>query len=90
VRADGSSRRKLHRRLEGPADGHLQKHPARTARLNPAMPKKKLIEIIRELLKAEMEMHFLDQLHEDDLQALADSIRERIDGLKRRKRDGDP
>lgn len=58
--------------------------------MNPAMPKKKLIEIIRELLKAEMEMHFLDQLHEDDLQALADSIRERIDGLKRRKRDGDP
>ena len=58
--------------------------------MNSAMPKKKLIEIIRELLKAEVEMHFLDQLHEDELQALADSIRERIDGLKRRKRDGDP
>ena len=53
------------------------------------MPKKKLIEIIRELLKAEVEMHFLDQLHEDELKALADSIRERIDGLKKKKRDGD-
>ena len=48
------------------------------------------VPILSQLLKAEMEMHFLDQLHEDDLQALADSIRERIDGLKRRKRDGDP
>ncbi len=53
------------------------------------MPKKKLIEIIRGLLKAEVEMHFLDQLHEDELKALADSIRERIDGLKKKKQDGD-
>ncbi len=60
-----------------------------TKRLNPVMPKKKLVEIIKELLKAEVEMHFLDQLHEDELRALADAIRERIDGLRKRKRDCD-
>jgi hypothetical protein len=53
------------------------------------MPKKKLVEIIKELLKAEVEMHVLDQLHEDELRALADAIRERIDGLRKRKRDCD-
>jgi hypothetical protein len=48
------------------------------------MPKKKLIEIIKELLKADIEMHFLNQLDEEELQALADSIKERIDALKSR------
>jgi hypothetical protein len=48
------------------------------------MPKKKLIEIIKALLKADIELHFLDQLHEDELNTLADSIRERIDDLKKR------
>ena len=48
------------------------------------MPKKKLIEIIKELLNADVEMHFLNQLDEDELQSLADSIKERIDELKSR------
>jgi len=48
------------------------------------MPKKKLIEIIKELLKADIEMHFLHQLDEEELRALADSIKERIDELKDR------
>ena len=48
------------------------------------MPKKKLIEIIKELLKADIEMHFLNQLDEEELRSLADSIRERIDELKSR------
>jgi|WetSurMetagenome_2_1015567.scaffolds.fasta_scaffold197430_1 hypothetical protein len=48
------------------------------------MPKKKIIEIIKDLLKADIEMHFLNQLDEGELQALADSIRERIDALKSR------
>jgi hypothetical protein len=48
------------------------------------MPKKKLIEIIKELLKADIEMHFLHQLDEEELQSLADSIRERVDALKSR------
>jgi hypothetical protein len=48
------------------------------------MPKKKLIEIIKELLKEDMEMHFLHRLDEDELRTLADSIKERIDELKDR------
>jgi hypothetical protein len=48
------------------------------------MPKKKLIEIIKGLLKADMEMHFLNQLNEEELRALADSIKERINELKDR------
>jgi hypothetical protein len=48
------------------------------------MPKKKLIEIIKELLKADLDMIFLHQLDEEELKALADSIKERIDGLKDR------
>jgi|WetSurMetagenome_2_1015567.scaffolds.fasta_scaffold446291_2 hypothetical protein len=48
------------------------------------MPKKKLIEIIKELLKADLEMHFLDRLDEEELKTLADSIRERIDQLRKR------
>ena len=48
------------------------------------MPKKKLIDIIKDLLKADMEMHFLNQLNEEELRALADSIKERIDELKDR------
>jgi hypothetical protein len=46
------------------------------------MPKKKLIEIIKELLKADMEMLFLHQLDEGELRILADSIKERIVELK--------
>jgi len=45
------------------------------------MPKKKLIEIIKELLKSDIEMHFLHQLHEEELMTLAESIKERIDEL---------
>jgi hypothetical protein len=48
------------------------------------MPKKKLIEIIKELLKADMEMHFLQQLDEEELRILIDSIQERVDELKGR------
>jgi hypothetical protein len=43
------------------------------------MPKKKLTETIKELLKSDMEMLFLHQLDEEELRLLADSIRERID-----------
>ena len=49
------------------------------------MPKRKLIEIIKELLKTDLEMLFLHQLSEDELKDLADSIRDRIDELKKRK-----
>jgi len=49
------------------------------------MPKKRLIEIIKELLKTDMEMIFLHQLSEDELRDLADSIKDRIHELKRRK-----
>jgi hypothetical protein len=48
------------------------------------MPKKKLIKIIKELLKADIEMHFLNQLDEDELRTLVDSVQERIDELKKR------
>jgi hypothetical protein len=48
------------------------------------MPKKKLIEIIKELLKADLDMIFLHQLDEEELRILADSIKERIDELKDR------
>ena len=48
------------------------------------MPKKKLIEIVKELLKADVEMLFLHQLTEDELNTLVDAIRERIDQLKRK------
>lgn len=49
------------------------------------MPKNKLINIIRELLKADIEMLFLHQLNEEELKTLADSIKERIDHLKKNK-----
>ena len=49
------------------------------------MPKKKLIGIIKELLKTDLEMLFLHQLSEDELRNLADSIQDRIDELKKRK-----
>jgi len=48
------------------------------------MPKKKLIEIIKELLKADVEMLFLQQLTEDELNTLVDAIKERIDQLKKK------
>ena len=48
------------------------------------MPKKKLIEIIKELLKADVEMLFLHQLTEDELNTLVDAIQERIDQLKKK------
>ena len=48
------------------------------------MPKKKLIEIIKELLKADVEMLFLHQLTEDELNTLVDAINERIDQLKKK------
>jgi hypothetical protein len=49
------------------------------------MPKRKLVEIIKELLKTDLEMLFLHQLSEDELKDLADSIRDRIDEIKNRK-----
>jgi hypothetical protein len=49
------------------------------------MPKKKLIEIIKDLLKTDLEMLFLHQLDEDELRDLADSIKERIEQLKKKK-----
>jgi hypothetical protein len=49
------------------------------------MPKKKLIEIIKDLLKTDLEMFFLHQLDEDELRDLADSIKERIEQLKKKK-----
>jgi len=49
------------------------------------MPKKKLIEIIKELLKTDLEMLFLHQLSEDELRDLAASIQARIDHLKKKK-----
>ncbi len=48
------------------------------------MPKKKLVEIIKGLLKADMDMLFLHQLDEEELRTLADSIKERVDELKGR------
>ena len=48
------------------------------------MPKKKLIKITKELLKADIEMHFLDQLDEEELRTLVDSIQERIDQLMKK------
>jgi hypothetical protein len=36
------------------------------------------------LLKADIEMHFLDQLDEEELRTLVDSIQERIDQLRKR------
>jgi hypothetical protein len=48
------------------------------------MPKKKVIEIIKELLKADVEMLFLHQLTEDELNTLVDAIQERIDQLKKK------
>jgi len=49
------------------------------------MPKKKLIEIIKGLLKTDLEMLFLHQLDEDELRDLADSIKDRIEQLKKKK-----
>jgi len=36
------------------------------------------------LLKADIEMHFLDQLDEDELRTLVDSIQERVDQLMKK------
>jgi hypothetical protein len=49
------------------------------------MPKNKLIQIIKGLLKADIEMIFLHQLTEEELKALADSIKDRIEDLKKIK-----
>lgn len=48
------------------------------------MPKNRLIQIIKELLKADIEMIFLHQLSEEELKALAESIKDRINDLKRK------
>ena len=49
------------------------------------MPKNKLIKIIKDLLKADIEMIFLHQLSEEELKTLADSIKDRMDNLKKKK-----
>lgn len=49
------------------------------------MPKKRLIEIIKELLKTDLEMLFLHQLTEDELRELTASIQDRIDHLTKKK-----